>query len=339
MPNLVHRAEEALLGAIIYDPSLIDDVPYLLPRHFDHADHQLIYAAILTISDLEPSTTGALMAERIATETNTPGIDEPRLTGLALSSPDVASAAVYGRMIQEAALRRDLASEADRLEQTARGHGVYGAERDYLQGLARALRAHSGAFTTGPDPAATTTVADTQRQLQHDLHVTREERLLADLIQHPLHINEVSSWLDPDVFTSPDRQAIYQAILNVHQHGEPVEELTVAWQTARSRTSEIATGEQGRRPEALTVPGYVTRLATLPVEAGVSIETGRDLLAEHTRTELASQAAQLAGHPGGGTARARQELHHDPALTRQATTPLMTPPEPEHRLDGPQHRL
>ena len=143
MPNLLHRTEEALLGALIYDPSLVNDVPYLLPRHFDQADHQAIFAAFLDVRATQGDIWGAAMSEQIAVQADLPSVDEPRLAGLALSSPDVSSVAVYGRMVHEAALRRDLASHADRLAEAAGTVRGLDPELDHLALLSTALRSNT----------------------------------------------------------------------------------------------------------------------------------------------------------------------------------------------------
>ena len=264
MPNLLHRTEEALLGALIYDPTLVDDVPYLLPRHFDHTDHQAIFAAFLDVRANEPDIWGAAMAEQITVQAARPGIDEARLAGLALSSPDVSSVAVYGRMVQEAALRRELAGHADRLAEAAGTVRGLDPELDHLALLSTALRSNSAHVE------ASLTYEPSAEPLHPGERTLREEHLLADLIQHPEHLREIATGLDPEVFTSPDRRSIYEAIVTIDEYGEPIEELTVAWEVARARSTALTPNDETieDRPAAPQTPAYVARLAVTAVEAG-----------------------------------------------------------------------
>ncbi|MEV6986489.1 DnaB-like helicase N-terminal domain-containing protein [Sphaerisporangium sp. NPDC051017] len=337
MPNLLHRTEEALLGALIYDPSLINDVPYLLPRHFDHADHQAIFAAFLDVRANEPGTWGAAMAARITSQVDVPGIDETRLAGLALSSPDVSSVAVYGRMIQEAALRRELLGHADRLAEAAGTVRGVDPELDHFALLSDALRSNAVHFQ------ASLTYELSVEAPRQDLRTLREEALLADLIQHPEHLHEVAAWLDPEVFTSPDRRSIYEAIVAVDEYGEPVEELTLSWELARSPSTDLAlAGEttESRSEATPAAPGYLARLAVTAVEAGVAIEIGRDLLADHARAELMTASGPLTRNAGTSAhdLAARRALHHERGLTQEAAAPLLTPPDRTLGLDGPELR-
>ncbi|MFG1878030.1 DnaB-like helicase N-terminal domain-containing protein [Sphaerisporangium sp. NPDC049003] len=337
MPNLVHRTEQVLLGALIYDPSLINDVPYLLPRHFAHADHQAIFAAFLDVRANEPGIWGVTMAERITFQADRPGIDEARLAELALSSPDVSSVAVYGRMIQEAALRRELLGHADRLVEAAGTVRGLDPELDHLALLSDALRSNAVHFETSlTDDLA----VEAPRQ---DLRTLREEALLADLIQHPEHLHEVAAWLDPEVFTSPDRRSIYEAIVAVDDYGEPVQELTLCWELARARSTEpTLTGEttESRSDTRPSAPGYVARLAVTVVEAGAAIEIGRDLLADHARAEIAAGTARLTANTGAiaHEPAGHRTLHHERGLTQEHPAPVLKQPDRTLGLDGPELR-
>ncbi|MEV6982162.1 DnaB-like helicase N-terminal domain-containing protein [Sphaerisporangium sp. NPDC051017] len=340
MPDLVHRTEQELLGALIYDPSLVNDVPYLLPRHFQHSDHQAIFAAFLDIYANEPGIWGATMAERINLQIGQSSIDQTRLTGLVLSSPDLASVAVYGRMIQEAALRRELLSHADRLTQAAGTVRGIDPELDHFALLSDALRSNAVHFDTS------LTYELAVQAPRQDLRTLREEALLADLIQHPEYLHEVAAWLDPEVFTSPDRRSIYEAIIAVDHYGEPVQELTLSWELARARSADLTlAGEpiDSRFDATPAAPGYLARLAVTAVEAGVSIELGRDLLADHSRAELAAGAARITVNAVNAVTIAHQPaahrtLRHERGFAQDHSAPLLTPPDQTLGLDGPELR-
>jgi len=347
MPNLIHRTEQALLGALIYDPSLTVDVPYLLPRHFEHPEHQAIYAALMAVRANEPTATGVVLAERIAFQTGLDTVTEATLTGMALASPDVSSVAVYGRMIQEAGLYRSLAEHAERLAQAAGPVRGVDAELDHFDALSRAVGRHATSYYANFE-AALTTESPTQI-MREDLQALREEQVLADLVQNPYVLAEVVDWLDPQVFTSPDRRQIYEAIVALDGYGEPVEELTLAWQLARSRTSEMSMDPAGEttRQEQVPGPGYLERLAQLSVETGVAIEIGRDLLAEHTTAQLTARAPDLALVHGRTTdPTQRRELTQGQQATREVSAelthevaPILAPsPDRTLGLNGPELR-
>jgi hypothetical protein len=353
MPNLIHRTEQALLGALIYDPSLTIDVPYLLPRHFEHPEHQAIYAALLAVRANEPTATGVVLAERIAFQTGLATVTEASLTGMALASPDVSSVAVYGRMIQEAGLYRSLAEHAERLAQAAGPVRGVDPELDHFDALSRALGRHAtGYYATFEAALTTQSPAQITRE---DLQTLREEQVLADLVQNPHVLTEVVDWLDPQVFTSPDRRQIYEAIVAVDGYGEPVEELTLAWQLARSHTNQMSMhpGRDTVRQEQLAGPGYLERLARMSVETGVAIEIGRDLLAEHTTAQLTAKTPDLSlVHARTADRTQQRELtqQRQPTQERQATleavpevtrevAPILAPsPDRTLGLNGPELR-
>ncbi|MET8139875.1 DnaB-like helicase N-terminal domain-containing protein [Sphaerisporangium sp. NPDC005288] len=336
MPDLVHRTEEALIGALIYDPSLVNDVPYLLPRHFHRPDHQAVFAAFLDVHANEPAIWGAAMADRIIQHADVPGIDATRLAALALSSPDVSSIAVYGRMVQEAALHRDLLDHADRLAEAAGPTRGLDAERDHMALLSQALRSNAVRFDIETDAALPA------QAVRQDLRILREEALLADLIQHPEHLRGVAAWLDPEVFTSTDRRDIYEAIVAVDRYGEPVEELTLTWELARARsaapplTQETSTGQDA----PLAASGYVARLARTAVESGIALEIGRDLLADHTRAEFTAGTAPRTADAEvtRNEQLTREALHREHRLTRATADPHLASPHRALGLDGPELR-
>ncbi|MET8160333.1 DnaB-like helicase N-terminal domain-containing protein [Sphaerisporangium sp. NPDC005289] len=336
MPDLVHRTEEALIGALIYDPSLVNDVPYLLPRHFHRLDHQAVFAAFLDVHANEPAIWGAALADRIIAHANVPGIDATRLATLALSGPDVSSIAVYGRMIQEASLHRELLGHADRLAEAAGPTRGLDAERDHMALLSQALRSNAVRFDIETDAALPA------QAVRQDLRILREEALLADLIQHPEHLRGVAAWLDPEVFTSTDRRDIYEAIVAVDRYGEPVQELTLTWELARARSAAPpVTHETSIRPDGSpAASGYVARLARTAVEPGIAVEIGRDLLADHTRAEFTAGTAPRTTNTEVTMSEhaTREALQREHGLSRAPAGPHLAPPHRTLGLDGPELR-
>jgi replicative DNA helicase len=318
MPSLTQRAEEALLGALIYNPAQLDDVPHVRPDDFGDPLHRAVFTAIGQVRDEVPGAYGAAVTEAIAARADTARADELYLSGLVRACPDTFAAAIYGRMVQEAAFRRALAEHAGTLTQTA-GSG-YGTSRelDHLARLSAALQIHSHSFETvtsqsgGAVPPAM--AGTTARQ---------EELLLAGLIQNPETVGEIREWLDPEAFTAPDRRRIYEAIVAVDSYGEPVTELTLSWELGRHAAAkyvldgEVPTGTgSGGHPS----PEYLAKLGETNVEAGLTVIIGRDLHAGHVRSELTREAHRSV-HPGHaglhtstGNSIIRQLNYDDPVL-------------------------
>ncbi|WP_067484258.1 DnaB-like helicase N-terminal domain-containing protein [Actinomadura hibisca] len=339
MTSLVHRTEEALLGALIHNPALVADAPYLRPSHFDDPDHQAIFAELVDLRVNEPALRGIALAEQIVFLANQPDITLDRLTGLALNSPDIASIAHYGRMIQEAGLYREFAVHAERITREAGEVRGVDPQLDHLDELAHALAGHYIRFNAAFN--APLTVADVD-QTTEDPRAVREELLLADLIQHPAYIAEVSPWLDAGVFTADERRDLYHAIVTVELNGEPIEELTLAWEMTRSQQSELPIAatitDSGGSPASA---GQINRLASLAVEAGASVEIGADLLADHTRDELTAGKVTLSvvtDHTRASTLRQETQQRSLGREVPQAQAPLLEPPAQQIGLDGREMR-
>jgi hypothetical protein len=249
-----HRAEAALIGALLADHRRLDEVAFLTTREFLDPQHRAIFAALVDIRRSAPEVSGALLAERIADSLAGDGVTAAYLHGLALSA-EPERAAVYARIVLEAALHRDVASWRER-------------------GISPVAE---------PDISPAPAVSDERLRM--------EEGVLADLIQHPELVSAVAPWLEPKVFISRECGEIYQAIIAVDGYGEPVDEVTLAWQLERSR----AIG-----PERPTVaPSRISRLGALAASTGIALSLGRDLLADRVRAEAdATSARSEAGSVG-----------------------------------------
>lgn len=291
MATLTQRAEQALLGALIINPSQIDDMPYLAAVDLADPRHHAILAALSEIHAEIPRASGTALAELVTARTGGAGVTVPYLTGLAESCPDPGAAAVYGRMAEEASLRRMLAVHAEALTQEAGTGPEAGTENEHLVRLAEAMKSHSRNFDAA-DRQGDSTGSDTGP----DAAPRQEELLLAGLVQHPERVSEITGWLDPEVFTSPGLRRIYEAIVAVERYGEPVTELTLSWELARSTATERTMNPQGSdyaQSPWQPGPGYLSRLSEMTVDAGSLPFIGRDLLAAQVRAELDTNIGQL----------------------------------------------
>jgi hypothetical protein len=336
MVNLTYRAERAVLGALLQDPDLLEDVRFLAAEDFQSRTHQDIFTAISSTHADRPGATGRSFELAVCLAAPGPGIDVRYLEGLTRACPDLANAAAYGRMVMEAHLRRQLLTHANRLFRDAGdlhfevgrfsraagpGHGAEGFPSHLLK-LAHAMWVHARGLeqasgtdaepqpSTGPEesavPEAPVAAASADRATGHDEQARQEEEVLADLIQHHWQNSQVLEWLPADAFTAGVRREVYEAIATLSRHEEPVDELTVEWQMARRRAAAGPTNTAGRTDTDVggaegqeTELGYVGVLAALPVADGTAVLTGQMLLHRHTAARLDQAAAQSSERGAG----------------------------------------
>ena len=159
MPNLAVRAEQAVLGALLTDHTLLDQVPYLAGSDFSDATHKWIFDAIAETRAAHPDAAGPRFMTLVAE--STPEIDVAYLSSLPDRCPVPAHLAAYGRMVAEAAMIRELDVHAHRIAQGAadlirrRAGATTIQERsvpEHLARLAEAMIRHTQA--SGPGPLA-----------------------------------------------------------------------------------------------------------------------------------------------------------------------------------------
>jgi hypothetical protein len=296
MPSFIYRLEEMLLGGLLYAPQQLADLLHATTGNFGDPDHRAIFTAIVDAHLQEHDARGPDLFEHVAARVGEPAVSVSRLRSLALGCPNVFAIIEYGEMMQEAALRREIAESADRIAKLMRSMQP---SRDSYSYTVLVDRLRDTVSYAGPDidfnsevePFATNDVS------------RREELLLADLIQHPAVVGEVRSWLPLEVFSSPNRAEIFQAILAAHDHTTPepgptgivaaeIDLLRAAVQTGNDP------GDTSAARAADTEVVYLIYLASMSIEPGTSVGIGRDLLAEHVRCELATDIADRGLHIG-----------------------------------------
>jgi hypothetical protein len=341
--NLTFRAERALIGAALVDRTLLHQVEFLSYMDFVDLTHQRVFMAIVDLAISRPDLAGAALADQVVRTVNISSIDAEHLGGLAMNCPDPDAIAIYGRMVTEAALRRELAAHAERLAAEAGPTRGVDPRLDHLALLSDALREHgAGLEYVAETPVSLMTYVDPS--LSARVAIERERTILADLIQHPELVPE-TSWLDPEVFTSPGNRQVYETILVIDDRGEPVQELTIAWELGRRRALDDirdgVTPEDAGRTSTGPTPGYIAELASAAVEYGAALTVGRELLIDHTRTTLAAEAdrataqttASVVGPEAAAYVAAQgRTLSHGPL-----PAPILLPsPQPAIGPDGPQ---
>jgi len=329
MPNLAVRAEQAVLGALLTDHTLLDQVPYLAGSDFSDATHKWIFDAIAETRAAHPDAAGPRFMTLIAEDT--PEIDVAYLSSLPDRCPVPAHLAAYGRMVAEAAMIRELDVHAHRIAQGAadlirrRAGATTIQERsvpEHLARLAEAMIRHTRRLDPDRWPEVTgQPAAERSPRLPGQLQGRREAEVLAGLLQHPGECEQVLKWLPARAFAPGSRREIYEALRAVVRAGGPVDALTVAWQLCMHQAAEAAAGfgeapARSRDPVAASAE-TVFSLATVPVEPGSMYLAGSLRLADHISASLSGDKppASNPGHqrPELDSPRAGDSRHPAPA--------------------------
>jgi hypothetical protein len=215
-------------------------------------------------------------------------------------------------MIQAAALRRDVAAQAERIAGTQALPQL--AQALFRQAQSYERLAAERPLTSEPTPIAV--AMDETRQAVDEWsrsasgRAVREDWLLADLLQHPEQAADLARTLPDDAFTTPQRREVYRILLNLGFEGGPVDEVIVAWHLEQQRAiQKYYTGEfpedyefepERTSPEPDVV--YLTRLAATVTTVN-AVEAARDLIADDLRAQLngTSPRPQPGSEAGGPT--------------------------------------
>ncbi|WP_406133196.1 DnaB-like helicase N-terminal domain-containing protein [Streptomyces zaomyceticus] len=244
------QAEQAVLGAIFLEPGQLDRLSsWLRPEHFSRPAHASVYAAMLHLkADGHPAA--ATMADgpvplAWVTDTlreasaRTRGLTASYLHSLASACPRPDHAPVYGRMVLEGAIHRSVAQHAARLHQAALTDGRAGTVEETLHHaevltdvLAELARGWGTEAHPVQPPAPYAPQAERPQPVGEQV-LADEEFLLGCLTSRPEQLLGLVRWLRPGDFTYPGHQQLYRALGALHHRGEPIDQLTVLWETQR----------------------------------------------------------------------------------------------------------
>src|SRR5450755_1974900 len=328
MPDLTSRAEEALLGALIADPDQLASVPSLEAADFTDPARQALWTAISRLREVATGAGGPEFADVIHATSTDDLITYGYLARLAVAAPTSGAADVYARMVLEAAFLRGFAADIAQLP---------GAEPGSDTTLRKAITSYTRNIN-----AARSAAADDLREPgppPADPHAVLEERFLSAIMHQPGLTEWIS--LDPVIFTSPGRRAIYEAITTLSHHGEPVDEITLPWALARATATLDAHAGRTTTPEtfAATIPpGTIARLAATSIDTITAMDIGRDLLADHAYAQITAAARDAEQHHPPETRAARTTAPHRNGLGNDAARHLLQPPPGQQLQPGPQLR-
>jgi replicative DNA helicase len=314
MSDIILRAEQGVLGALLAASSR-DDQAFIFATltvdDFAHPTHQALFAAL---SDLRFN---GCDTDRLADAAAQAGIGADVtpawLATLAKHAPSPAHVRAYTSIVLAAAFDRDTADFAD--------HYLAAAEletdaetRLSLLRTGQALQLQAVTFSTASLVSPDTTVVTVSVVAERDL--TREDMVIADVLQHPRQAQKVAAWLTSDVFTTEQRRLAFEITISHAYHGDPVDPVIVAWELERARAVNAYHQRQTAASTTRDEPDltYLTRLAVTAVVTGTAITVGHQLVSEHTAATLALSAS------------AAIERQAAAAAARQVHQPLLQPP-------------
>jgi replicative DNA helicase len=328
MPDLISRAEEALLGALIADPDQLADVPGLEAADFTDPVRQAVWTAISRLREVAPGARGPEFADVIHATSNDDLITYDYLARLAVAAPTPGAADAYARMVMEASFLRGFAADIAQLPEADQGNDT--TLRDAIASFTRNINAARSAAADdlrepGPPPA--------------DPHAVLEEQYLSAILHQP----GLTDWipLEPAIFTSPGRLAIYQAITALSRHGGPVDEITLPWALARATATVDAHAGRTTTAESFAAtipPGTIARLAATSIDTMTALDIGRDLLADHAYAQITAAARGAEQHHLPESGVPRTTAPHRNGLASDPARPLLQPPPGQQLQPGPQLR-
>ncbi|GLW58517.1 DnaB-like helicase N-terminal domain-containing protein [Kitasatospora phosalacinea] len=323
-PDLALRAEQAVIGAALRDPAALDQIAYLTPDRMAHPTNRALMAALVETRTSTPTAPAARIPDLIAQTTAVRGVGSDYLRRLADAAPQPRNIASYARLVQEAAVRRDLALHLDQLRTPAADQRGPEPSLDRLLQRVEPVSQSAKFSDPAPEPYQPRTQQFGGPEVRVDARLERQDVVLADLLQHPEQVREVSTWLYPEVFDTGLRREVYEAIVVVAERDDPVDQLTVEWEVYRQGERYEIEVEVTRDEH----PDYLARLATTAVVVGAAVELGREVLAEDIRTQLTADFGGIdvsARAPGTGPKPAAEIQAAGPVPQLQPA-PLLQPP-------------
>ncbi|MFD4749171.1 DnaB-like helicase N-terminal domain-containing protein [Streptomyces rubiginosohelvolus] len=245
--NPLLRAEQAVLGSVLLDPSQLAHLDWLAPDHFDRPVHRALFTALRKLrNDGHPAAAadGPVPLSWVTDSVVEAGRHVRGLTAvyahtLVSACPRPTHAPVYGRMVLEGAIHRTVAEHAVRLHQAARADAlrgeVEGALRsaDVLAGVLTDLARRWGTEPRPVAPPVPPTTVTTTPTVQADQVAEDERFLLAVLAEQPRGLGEVVDWLRPGDFADRGHGQLYRCLGALHHRGEPIDRITLLWEAQR----------------------------------------------------------------------------------------------------------
>jgi replicative DNA helicase len=318
------RAEQGVLAALLagIERDLILDT--LVSDDFAHPLHRAVFRAVLDM-ELTGADTAKQLAALAVILADDADVRGGWLAALAAGAPDAEHTLAYLRIVVEASFDRDTADFAQPYLAAAQA-AADTAQREALLRTARALDRQAEIFTPASSIAPgmpTAILAGAVTAVVGELH--REEKVIADLLQHPEQARRVVSWLTSDVFTTHQRRLAFEIAISAAYHDDPIDAVIIAWQMQRARDIDRLYQKDAEPPahESETDYQWLKRLERTAIAVGTAVVVGHELVHEHTAAALALSAAAAAERVLTRAARTGDQ-HQDPLP--QTITPMVDGP-------------
>ena len=265
MSYLTHRAERAVIAALLADPDPPLHFYGLTSEAFSSRLHRELFTTLADLATTHPGLDAADRDQLIAARLDLPGADPAALADWRQDAPDFQATASYAELVRAGAVYREVASYADVLAHKITT-GIEDDDPDLAAHnlkLAEALARHADAFVN----ITADTSLDTGYPINIAVHVDParsararlEDQVLADLLRDPEQIDTVREFLTDNAFTpgsTPD-ESVY-----------PITDTDT-------------------EPAAV----YLARLAATTLTIESAVHAGRDLLAAHLRDTVPNPTA------------------------------------------------
>jgi len=276
-------AERALLGAILLDHARLADVQqWLEPADFYAYRHGLVYTEMLELRRTGQEPTARSVLDRVIPSAESRRqVDGPYLHTLMESCPHPSRAPIYGRMVLEASIHRRSADRATRLGYVAQSEcpadvviDQLGREVDDWKAELQLLEQRWAQAGEVPTESAELDIPDSGTQARAVVADAAEISLIASLMASPWQYEHIKDWLRPEDFSRHDMRVLYTAIVDVAEHGQPVDGVTVMWAALRTNGStDHLNHEAVARLSQAGVPGYAAVAAREVLEASLRSHT------------------------------------------------------------------
>lgn len=283
MADLILRAEQGVLGALLRNPDQPTIVDNLHADDFGHDVHRAVYRALI---ENEPPWVINL-DERIAVVVAVAETDVDPQWLHAIADAIVADELVpeYARIVVRAAFERDLTGFAEPYQQAA-ALADDPVTRDGLLRLADVLDTQVAFFgePAAIDPAFDIVLTGQGVEADVPFILEPEDQVIADILQHPEQAREVAAWLDSELFTTGRRRHTFEFAVSLAYDNEPFDSVTLAWNINRAQNHDRYSDPEQTEPAPIDADHqYVTRLYGATIVPGTAVVVGRDLLTAHVQ--------------------------------------------------------
>lgn len=339
--DLIIRAEQALLGAVMSDPAhqawLLG---LILPSDLARPYHRQVLTAMQRLAASGANPEPAAVRAELAADPELPrsaALDGGLIISLLQATPRPGHAPAYAAMVIEYGIRQDLHLAASRLAQAAEPGDLPAAVAMFGH-ASRTVQACTQRRDSLPEPVrrfllmpladdrAVPAAPSATNPLQPGLPAEAAgRRMLQDLTAGAHHLPRVRRWLRPAHFASPAHARTYALICGMHTAGQPVDPVTVAWAAARSGLSvSPANLDGGTAAFAIDSAREVRRLGLLArtAEAAQQITTATADPRKSLAALLRDAAQQLRSlDPELDPRRPRRAETRQPPAMRRAVDP------------------